>query len=103
MAADPVTPVAGLVTTLTTGGQSEIVVPPGPNGGFIVNPYTGTDQGLADPENLYVSPVDDATLEGNGVTFCLYPGQTWQLIPGQQTPTKVNAASSGHKFSAIYY
>jgi len=47
--------------------------------------------------------VTDAELEGNDTTFVLQPGQSWTGIPGQTTRTSVNAATSGHKFSAIYW
>ena len=54
-------------------------------------------------EVLYVSPVSPPGLEGNGAVFTIYPGYSWDIIPGQTTPTYVNAATSGHKFSVIYY
>lgn len=88
---------------MTTGGTAVTVVPTGPNGGFITNPLSATDQGIATAEVLYVNPVSGATLNGNGTTFALQPGQTWLIIPGQSTVTSVNAATSGHKFSAVYY
>lgn len=98
-----VTPIAGLVSIITTGGTSVIAVAAGPNGGFIVNPYTATDQGLSNSEPLYVDPVGTAGLEGNGTTFALQPGQSWPLIAGQTTVTSVNAASAGHKFSVVFW
>ena len=78
-------------------------VPPNPNGGFITNPYSATDQGIAAVEVLYVNPVTNAALQGNGTNFPLQPGQTWEIIPGQTTPTSVNAATAGHKFSVVWY
>lgn len=102
MAASPVTPTAGLASVVTTGGTAVTVADPGPEGGYIVNPVTSTDQGISVAEPLYVDPTGaDPTLQGNGTTFCLYPGQSWELIPGQTTPTKVNASSDGHKFSVV--
>ena len=97
----PVTPIPGVNTIVTVGGTSVVVVESGPNGGVITNPLNAADQGLPDPEPLFVSPVTDASLNGNGVTFRLEPGQSWEIIPGQTTQTKVNAPSTGHKFSAV--
>lgn len=103
MAAEPVTPVPGVNTVIAVGGTSVVAVNIGPNGGIITNPLTAEDQGLApaEAEVLYVSPVGDASLNGNGSTFALQPGQSWEVIPGQTTTTKVNANTSGHKFSVV--
>lgn len=103
MATTPVTPKAGLVSEVAVGGTPVIVAPAGVNGGFITNPASPTDQGLADAETLYVDPVGAAGLEANGTTFALAPGQSWSFIPGQTTTTSVNAQSAGHKFSVVYY
>jgi len=100
----PVTPVAGLISQVQTGGVAVTFNAGDPNGGFITNPASNVDQGVypAAAENLYVDPTGNAaTLEANGTTFALAPGQTWNLIPGQTTATTVNAATSGHKFSGI--
>lgn len=103
MAATPVTPQAGLTSTVATGGTAVTVNAGGPNGGYITNPSASADQGLGAPETLYVDPVANAGTAANGTTFALAPGQTWTMIPGQTTPTTVNAASSGHRFSAVVY
>lgn len=107
MAAVPVTPLALTVSVVTTGGTPVAVVPAAPNGGFITNPSNATDQGLGSAEVLYISPVSmtpgAAPGAANGSTFALYPGQTWTIIAGQTTPTYVNSASSGHKFSGVYW
>ena len=100
MAPTPVTPVPGAASYVVTGGSSVLVVAAGPNGGIITNPLANTDQGLSTAEVLYVDPVGQCgNLAANGTTFALQPGQNWLLIPGQTTPTYVNAPSSGHKFS----
>lgn len=96
-----VTPQAGEATEVVTGGNSIEVFPGAINGGIIANPLVAADQGLGATEVLYVDPVGAAGTAGNGTTFALQPGQTWTAIPGQTTPTSVNAASSGHKFSAV--
>ena len=97
----PVTPIAGEVSQVASGGTAVIVIAGGPNGGIITNPYTAADQGIANTEPLYVNPVGTATTNGNETTFALQPGQSWTAIPGQTTATSVNAATNGHKFSAI--
>jgi hypothetical protein len=101
MAASPVTPVAGDASVVTTGGAAAVAVVAGPNGGFIVNPFTAVDQGLGAVEQLFVDPVTNALTSAHGTTFALQPGQTWPLIAGQTTPTTVNAVSSGHRFSVV--
>lgn len=96
-----VTPVAGLASVVTTGGTPVQVVGPFPNGGFITNPYYATDQGIVTAEPLYIDIVGDAGLAANGTTFALQPGQSWSIVPGQSTPTSVNANTDGHKFSVV--
>lgn len=107
MAVDAVTPIALLTSVVTTGATPVQVAPGGENGGFITNPADPTDQGLGTAEDLYVTCVGSAPGsapgDGNGTTFVLFPGQTWEFIPGQTTATWVNAASNGHKFSGIRY
>lgn len=107
MATTPVTPLPLIVSEITTGGTAVQVVPSLPNGGFITNPSSNTDQGIVTAEPLYVSPVSttpgSTPGDGNGTVFVLYPGQTYTIIPGQTTGTYVNAATSGHKFSGVYY
>lgn len=96
-----VTPTPGVNSSVATGGTPVVVAAPGPAGGFLVNPAMASDQGLSNVETLYVNPVGNATLQGNGTTFALQPGQSWAFIPGQTTPTTVNAESDGHKFSVV--
>lgn len=98
-----VTPQPGLTSVVAVGGTPVVAVGAGPNGGFITNPLTATDQGIGGAEPLYVDAVGNAGLAGNGTTFALQPGQTWAIIPGQTTATSVNAASAGHKFSVVRY
>lgn len=103
MSVTPVTPQPGSASSVTTGGTAVVAIPPNPNGGFITNPAAVSDQGLSNTEPLYINPVTEATLDGNGTTFALAPGETWKVIPGQTTATSVNAASNGHKFSAVFW
>jgi hypothetical protein len=99
----PVTPVAGLTSVVGMGGTAVTAVPGNVNGGFITNPASNVDQNLVVAEDLFVDPVGSAGLGGNGTTFRIPPGGTWVLIPGQTTPTTVNAESSGHLFSVVYF
>lgn len=96
MAATPVIPTEGLTPQIAEGGQSQVAIPAGPDGGVITNPITAT-------EYLMVNPIGNASLTIGGSTFGLAPGQTWDVIPGQTTPTSVIAATTGHVFSAVYW
>jgi len=101
-----VNPQPGTNSVVTTGGTAVIAVPASPQGGGIItNPMTNTDQGIAPTvaEPLYVDAVAVAGLAAYGTTFALSPGQSWQVIPGQLTATSVNAATSGHRFSVIWW
>jgi hypothetical protein len=100
------TPQAGAASLITTGGtpvNAVLAVPIGIGGGFIMNPFTAADQGLGAAEPLYINPVANATLQGNGTTVALQPGQTWVIPAGQNTPTSVNATSNGHKFTVVWW
>jgi hypothetical protein len=101
MAAVTVTPATAVV--VATGGTAVNAIPPNINGGIITNPFTNADQGIGTAEPLYINPVTAAGLAANGTTFALQPGATWSVIPGQSSSTFVNAATSGHKFSAIFW
>lgn len=99
-------PSAGLASEVATGGTS-VVVASGPiAGGYLTNPESDAAQGVT-AENLYVDPVGDpgsTDAAANGTTTSLAPGQTYQ-IPALPTGSslKVNAASSGHKFTAVLF
>ena len=97
--ADPIVPIPGINSSVIDGGTSVVVVLGGTQGGVITNPSAATDQGLANVETLYVNPIEPAVLNGNGTTFALAPGQSWEVFPGQTNTTYVNAKSSGHRFS----
>jgi|SRR5262252_2435640 len=99
-----VNPQPGLASVVTTGGTAVTAVPANPQGGGIItNPMSKDDQGIATAEPLYVNAVSAATLGGYGTTFALSPGQSWNVIPGQITSTSVNATTSGHRFSVIWW
>jgi hypothetical protein len=93
----------GAATKVTVGGQSVIAVFGNILGGFLANPSTSGDQGIAAIEPLYVSLIGDATLGESDTTFTLYPGQGFTLPAGLTSNVSVNAATSGHRFSAIVY
>jgi hypothetical protein len=103
----PVTPIAALASKITTGGTAVTVFPGNVGGGFLQNPRDDLDQNISPAEPLYVDPTGatpgSAPGAGWGTTFVIYPSQLWNVIPGQSTATKVNGATSGHQFSAIYW
>lgn len=94
----------GTNSSISTGGTAVVAVPANPNGGIITNPLASTDQNVSAAEVLYVDCVGTCpTLGAYGTIFALQPGQSWTIIAGQATATYVNAASSGHRFSVIYW
>ena len=93
---NPVTPVPGTNSIVTTGGTAVQAAPGNINGGFITNPATAVG-------NLFVDPGTAATTTASGTTFGLAPGQTWTMIPGQTTPTTVNSADNGHNFTVVVF
>jgi hypothetical protein len=98
------TPVAG-VTTITSGtpGTPVIAIAANQAGGYIVNPTTAADQGLPTAEPLYVNQVTGATLNANGTTLALLPGQAYTIIPSTTTPVTVSSASANHQFTAVQW
>jgi hypothetical protein len=103
MASDPVTPIAGSTAVIATGGDAVVAVPAGPNGGYIVNPYLASDQNISVAEWLYVDPVGEAILGSYGTTSGVAPGGSFNIISGSTVETTVNAATSGHRFTVVWY
>jgi len=101
-----VIPQAANATQIAVGGTSVEVFPGGINGGLIQNPLADADQGVT-AEVLYIDPTGtipgSAPGAGNGTCFVLQPGQFWPAIPDQTTPTRANAATTGHKFSGVMW
>jgi hypothetical protein len=100
------TPQPGAASIVAVGGTPVIAVlavASGIGGGFITNPLLASDQGIVTAEPLYISPVGAATLNSNGTTVALQPGQTWYIPAGQGSATSVNAATSGHKFTVVWW
>ena len=97
-------PVIGLVTqTSPTPGTPVTVISPNQVGGYIVNPFDPTDQGLTTSEPLYVDQVGNALLHANGTTIALQPGQSYSVIPNTTTPVTVSSATANHKFTAVMW
>ena len=70
-------------------------------GGLIVNPQLAVDQNINSAEPLYVDLVNPAALEETDTTFEILPGYSF-VIPANFTGNvSVNAATSGHRFSAF--
>lgn len=103
MAATPVTPTAGLASSVPTGGTAVVAAGPVQNGGFIMNPASADGQGLSVPESLFIDPVASCLAQQGPTTFEIAPGETWNLIAGQTTNTWVNCVSDGHKFSVVVF
>jgi hypothetical protein len=98
------TPVAGLVTqTPGTGGIPANAIAANQAGGYIVNPASAADQGLAVAEVLFVNQVGNATTTANGTTIALQPGQSYTVIPNTTTPVSVCSLSANHQFTAVQW
>jgi hypothetical protein len=99
------TPTAGAAVAIVTGGTAVTVFSGPINGGVIVNPPNAAAQGIATAESLYISMVGtpgSTDAEANGTTIVLAAGASYTfpaLAAG--VTVKANAASSGHKFTAI--
>ena len=98
-------PVVGSAVAVATGGTAVTVFTGPIDGGVIVNPYNAAAQGIATAENLYVSLVaapGSTDAAANGGTTLLTPGSAFN-VPALATgvTAKVNAATTGHKFTAF--
>lgn len=101
--AAPATPAAGAASEVTTGGTAVVALSGPIGGGFVTNPPNAASQGIGAAENLYLDMVGtpgSTDADGNGTTVTLVPGQTF-VLPSLATgvSVRVNAATSGHKFS----
>jgi len=98
------TPIAGLAfQTPASAGVPVNAIAANQSGGYIVNPTTAADQGLTTAEVLYVNQVQNCTVQANGTTIALQPGQTYTIIPNTTTPVSVAAPSASHKFTAVQW
>lgn len=103
MAVAPVTPFAGSASIVKTGGRAVFALYGPIEGGIVTNPQNAADQGLSTAETLYVDIVGIATLGEGPTTYPLQPGQSYFIPAGDAVNVSVNAASSGHRFSAIMW
>lgn len=83
-----------MTDTVVIAGTPVTAVGPNPQGGFIVNPIGAAG-------SIWVDPVGAAGTVAGGTTFEIRPGQNWDIIPGQTTPTSVNALDNDHTFSVV--
>ena len=92
-------------TTVVTAGVPVIAAYGPVLGGFITNPATNIDQGIAPAaaEPLYLSILGAAAAAETATTFKLAPGQTFLVPPGLTSNVSVNANTNGHSFSAVVY
>lgn len=95
--------VGGLTDTIVHPGFPTQLMPVGlPNfGGVVVNPFEATDQGLLEPEALFVSIVKPPSQSENAYTTKLEPGQRFIVPAGVHV--WVDAISRGHQFGSYFY
>lgn len=96
--------VRAAASVVLAGGQAVTALFGPMQGGLVVNPQLAADQGLPVAENLYVDITGaDASLGESITTISLNPGQWFTVPQGQSVSISVNAASSGHRFSALAF
>jgi hypothetical protein len=102
-----VTPAAATADHITTGGTAVTAIAGPISGGFIVNPLNATAQGIGAAENLYIDMVGtpgSTDAAAHGTTSLLSAGQSFTLPPvASGVNVKVNAATSGHKFTIVVW
>jgi hypothetical protein len=99
------TPAAGAAVAIVTGGTAVTVFSGPINGAVIVNPPNAAAQGIATAESLYISMVGtpgSTDAGANGTTIVLAAGASYTFPALASAVTvKANAATTGHKFTAI--
>ena len=103
MTPTPVDLFPGGATSVLTGGTPVVAIHALLSGGIVWNPLSASDQGIATAETLYLSEVGPPGLVANVTTFALVPGQFYFATPSSTNSIWVNAATSGHKFTAIIW
>jgi hypothetical protein len=95
--------VGGLTGTITHPGFATQLTPVGlPNfGGLVVNPFSADDQGLPEPEALFISIVRPPSQFEDEHTTKLEAGQQYIVPPGVHV--WVDAVSAGHSFTSFFY
>lgn len=89
-------------TEVVVGGTPVTAIYGPVAGGIITNPLRRADQGIGSVEVLYVDITGPAALEQTITTIPIQPGGSF-IVPNETTSVSVNAATSGHKFSAIVF
>lgn len=100
MSAVPVNIYPAASTTIQVARKAQVAIYAGALGGIITNPFTASDQGVP-LETLFYDFVNPAGVLESGTTFPLTPGASISLPPNMTTNVTVNAATRGHKFSAL--
>lgn len=103
MAAPAVSVYPGAASIVRTGGEAVTAIFGPMLGGIITNPAGAADQGIAVIEPLYVDIVNPANVGETATTAAIQPGGSFIVPLGLETNVSVNAATSGHRFSAICY
>lgn len=93
----------GHVLNVALGGTAIIPIVGPVAGGWIINPASADDQGLAISEPLFVDSVFPAGTAESGTTNILYPGDWFPVPAGVTANFSVNAASSDHRFTSFYW
>lgn len=92
----------GAASQVTKGGTS-VAAAFGPLlGGFVMNPLRAADQGVP-AEPLYLDLTGPAATRETATTIELFPGSTFAFPANFGGTVWINAATSGHKFSAVVY
>lgn len=100
----PLTPQQGPNVVIASGGTPVLAIPSSVNGGYIANPSLPDDQGLSAPEPLFYDQVggcDDPA--AGGTIMALWPGERVDILPGSTLGVYVNAATAGHRFTAVFW
>lgn len=101
--ATPVSIYPTATNVIPVGGEP-IVAMYGPVlGGFVTNPATAADQGLAAAETLFVDMTGPAALAETVTTFPVQPGASFTVPANMASNLSVNAATAGHKFSGVIF
>lgn len=100
-------PVAGSASAIASAGVAITAVAGPISGGFIINPSTSTQQGIATAEAAYLDMVATPTTSdnaANGTTLKLFPGDRFDIPPIKTgVSVKVNAVTAGHKFTVVVW
>ena len=91
------------ISSVPTGGTAVTLMYGPVLGGFIVNPATALDQGISLVEVLYIDVIGPAATAETATTIALQPGQSYTVPANLTSNVSVNAATSGHRFTAVTF